>query len=129
MSIQEQIDHIFDGYLHRKGVKKQVARLIDELQASDVDLLLDKIEGIGDVDDYVNETETSIPVERFFAFVDLISALVVLLGPAAIEKAEGRTASNSRYMPWVLKFISDERFYAQIAEQLPSKYRQAVFTR
>lgn len=123
MTIEERINKIFEGYLQRKGVKKEITSLIEELSMSDVDTLLDKIESIGDVDDYANDLETSIPVERFFAFVDLISALIIVLGPEAIEKAGERNSSKSRYMPWVLKFVQDERFHKQVKEQLPSKYR------
>ncbi len=38
MTVQEHVDTIFDGFLHRKGVKKHVASLIRYLQVSDIDL-------------------------------------------------------------------------------------------
>lgn len=123
MNTEERIKKVFEGYIRKKGVKKEITGLIECLTLPDVDILLDKIEGIGDVDDYANELETSIPVERFFAFVDLISALIIFLGPDAVKKASERSSSKSRYIPWVIKFIQDERFYKQIKEQLPSKYR------
>lgn len=123
MNTEEKINKIFEGYIRKKGVKKEITGLIEYLTLSDVDILLDKIEVIGDVDDYANDFETSIPVERFFAFVDLISALIIFLGSDAVKKASERNTSKSRYMPWVIKFIQDERFYKQIKEQLPSKYR------
>ena len=123
MNTEERADKIFEGYLRKRGVKKEITGLIEYLTLSDVDILLDKIESIGDVDDYANDFETSIPVERFFAFVDLISALIIFLGSDAVKKASERSPSKSRYMPWVLKFIQDERFYKQVKEQLPSKYR------
>lgn len=123
MNTEERINKVFEGYIRKKGVKKEITGLIEYLTLSDVDILLDKIESIGDVDDYANELETSIPVERFFAFVDLISALIIFLGSDAVKKASERSASTSRYMPWVIKFIQDERFYNQVKEQLPSKYR------
>jgi len=123
VNAKETLDNIFDGYLAKRGVKREVSDLIDGISVSDVDMLLDKIESIGDVDDYANDLETSIPVESFFAFVDLISAIIILMGPEAIEKIYGRSESKSRYMPWVSKFVLDERFHKQVKAQLPKKYR------
>ena len=123
MNTEERINKIFEGYILKKGVKREVAGLIENLTLSDVDILLDKVESIGDVDDYASELETSIPVERFFAFIDLISALIIFLGSDAVKKASERSSSKSRYMPWVIKFIQDERFYKKVKEQLPAKYR------
>lgn len=120
MTISEQIDEIFVAYISRKGAKKKVAALIQALDASHVDVLLSKVESIGDPSDYANELETSVPVQQFFAFVDLISALILLIGGDAVEQTLARENAKSQYLPWVKKFVSDERFRSQVMQQIPA---------
>lgn len=119
-SVKARIDELFDDYLARRGVKKKIAALVAELDGTHVDLLLDKVAGIGDPMDYANAAETSAPVLQFFAFVDLVSALILLLGPEAIDRATARDAGRSEYLRWVQKYVSDDRFHAQVMEQLPA---------
>lgn len=102
-SVKKRIDALFDDYLARRGVKKKIAALVAELDGATVDLLLDKVEGIGDPMDYANATGTSAPVLQFFAFIDLVSALILLLGPEAIARATARDSRRSEYLRWVQK--------------------------
>lgn len=120
MNIAEQIDEIFVAYLSRKGAKKKIAELVQSLDVTHVDLLLGKVESIGDPSDYTNELETSVPVQQFFAFIDLISALILLIGEEAVAQALARESAKSQYLPWVKKFISDDRFRSQVMAQLPA---------
>jgi hypothetical protein len=124
MTVTEQIDEIFVAYLSRKGAKKKIAALVPILDATHVDLLLRKVESIGDPSDYANELETSVPVHQFFAFVDLMSALILLIGDEAVEQTLARENAKSQYLPWVKKFVSDERFRSQVMEQIPRSARR-----
>ena len=120
MSVSEQIDQIFVDYLSRKGTKRKIAALVQTLDASHVGLLLSKVESIGDPMDYANEAETSAPIQQFFAFVDLISALILLVGDEAVAQTMARECGKSQYLPWVKKFVSDERFHGQVMQQIPA---------
>lgn len=120
MTIVEQIDEIFVAYLSRKAAKKKIAALVQSLDATHVDLLLRKVESIGDPSDYTNKLETSVPVQQFFAFIDLVSALILVVGEEAVAQTLARENAKSQYLPWVKKFVSDERFRSQVMTQLPA---------
>jgi hypothetical protein len=120
MTVTERIDEIFADCIARRGYKKKVAALVEVLDASHTDLLLDKVLRLGDPMDFANEAETSVPVQQFFAFIDLASGLVLLLGPDAVSRALAREARGSEYLPWLQKFVGDERFHAQVLEQIPA---------
>lgn len=120
MTISEQIDDIFVAYLSRKDAEKKIAALVPLLDATHVDLLLRKIESMGDPLDYEDELEGSVPVHQFFAFIDLVSALILLIGGEAVTQTLARENPKSQYLPWVKKFVSDERFRGQVMEQIPA---------
>ena len=120
MTISEQIDDIFVAYLSRKDAEKKIAALVPLLDARHVDLLLRKIESMGDPLDYEDELEGSVPVHQFFAFIDLVSALILLIGGEAVTQTLAREGPKSQYLTWVKRFVSDERFRDQVMEQIPA---------
>lgn len=124
MSQKQIIDELFIDYLAGRSVKKKIAVFMEELNIADVDMLVDKVESIGDVDLYVDELEKSAPAQSFFAFIDLISALILFLGPEAVARAVGRVDNGGKYIPWLKKYLVDERFHNEIKKQLPAKFQR-----
>lgn len=129
MSQKQVLDELFIDYLAGRSVKKKVAAFMEELHISDVDMLVDKVESIGDVDLYVDELERNAPAQSFFAFIDLISALILFLGPEAVTRAAGRVDKGGKYIPWLKKYLVDERFHSEIKKQLPAKFQQLINNR
>ncbi|MEZ5460198.1 hypothetical protein [Dokdonella sp.] len=99
MTVAEQIDEISIAYLSRKGAKKKIPTIVQSLDATRVYVLLRKVESIGDPSDYANDLETSVPVQQFIAFVDLISARILLIGEDAVAQALAGENSRSQYLP------------------------------
>lgn len=125
MTQKQILDELFIDYLAGRSVKKKIAAFVEELHIADADMLVDKVENIGDVDLYVDELEKSAPAQSFFAFIDLISALILFLGPEAVAKALGRVDSG-KYIPWLKKYLADERFHSEVKKQLPAKLQQRI---
>ncbi len=74
---------------------------------------------IGDPADYCNDQETYVPVEPFFDFVDYVSGLIISMGASAQEKVAAYPDGGSQYIPWVKKYVLDERFHPELLAKLP----------
>ena len=118
MKVEEELNTLFDAFLSGSidnSAKKKFKMSID---ASHVEILLKKIESIGDPSDYCNDDETYAPVQEFFDFVDFISALIISLGEAGKLNLAKFRHSNRSYVTWVKKYVTDERFHLQCLKQL-----------
>lgn len=118
MTVQDQLDSLFEDMLAGRGTKRKRRALKESINESHVELLLRKIESIGDPSDYCDDDETHVPVNQFFEFVDYVSALIINLGEAGRVRLDAYPDSRHEYLKWVRKYVTDERFHAQVMQQL-----------
>jgi hypothetical protein len=119
MTIKEELDELFADMLARRGTKRRQKALASQITSHHIDVLLDKIAAIGDPADYCDDQETYVPVEPFFEFVDYVSALIISMGEGPQDKVSAYPDGDSRYVPWVKKYVLDSRFHAQLLQKLP----------
>ncbi len=119
MTAEMLLDSLFDEFISGNIPEAQIVELARQIDVSHIELLMKKVDSIGDPLDYCDDEESHAPVQGFFLFIDLVSALIISLGDAGQQALEKYAGSSSRYVPWVVKYVSDERFHAQIRNQFP----------
>jgi len=119
MSLESELDNIFESMLAKRGTKRQRRAFRQRVGVGDVGMLLDKIASIGDPADYCNDQETYAPVQPFFEFVDYVSGLIIEMGEDAWPQVSEYRDQASQYIPWVKKYVFDERFHRDLLEKLP----------
>ncbi len=119
MSLENELDSIFESMLAKRGTKRMRAAFRQRVGGGDVCMLLDKIAAIGDPADYCNDQETYAPVQPFFEFVDYVSGLIIEMGAEVWPKVSEYPDQASKYIPWVKKYVLDERFHHDLLEKLP----------
>jgi hypothetical protein len=124
----ESLDQIFKSLREGNIPETQILQLYRRLNPSDAKWLMEyvvKLKGpeeyLGDMDEYDDgdNAKSEVIVEGFFKFIDLISGLIIKLGGEAIREAENFENSISPYVPWVLKYCTDQRFAKQISVSFP----------
>jgi len=120
--IGDLLDEVFTDFLDGKVPRAKTAELGVRVRLDDVDILLDKLASIGDVHDYVDDQETSVPAQEFFLFLDLISSLLILLGEPGCERLRSTPEARSPYVAWVKKYVTDDRFHDELRSSFPEVF-------
>lgn len=120
--MEELLDEVFEDFLDGSIVRAKTARLAQLASVATVDVLARKLVAIGDVQDYVDDQETFVPAQDFFQFVDLVSALVLALGPAGVAAFQASADPASPYSAWVSKYVSDDRFHDELRASFPEVF-------
>jgi len=128
MNKLETLQQIFEILRSGEIPEPQILELFGSLKPEDTTWIMQYVETLGgpqdymeDLDEYDDEdnSKAEIIVRGFFGFVDLVSLLILKLGDEAIEEAKRFENSSSYYVPWVLKYCTDQRFANGISESFP----------
>lgn len=114
MDIQEKLREIFLQFIFDKVSKKLLSSIVKSVNLNDLDILLMSVESLDDPSSYCKNHYDSKTVKGFFLYLDFISALIINLGEDAIERITKYKNSKHPFIPWVVKYVEDERFHAQI---------------
>jgi hypothetical protein len=121
-SAEDLLDEVFEDFLTGTIVRTKTACLGRLISIDNVDLLARKLVSIGDVHDYIDDAETTVPALEFFLFVDLISSLVLALGPTGVESFQASADPATPYTAWVAKYVSDDRFHDELRASFPEVF-------
>ena len=125
MNKQELLDSIFSDFRSGRLPEGKILTLSSLLDTKDVPWLMDYVESLNGPEDYFTETNKAthktqeIIVEGFFKFVDLISLLILQMGDSVHSQLASYANRRAGYVPWVIKYVSDERFHTNLRHQFP----------
>lgn len=124
----EILMHIFASLREGNILEEEIIQLCDYLELADVKWMMTYVESIREPEEYLIEIDeydrednakSKVIVHGFFKFIDLVSGLIIKLGDEAIEEAKEFENSPSQYVPWVLKYCTDEGFVKAVSENFP----------
>lgn len=117
MDIQEKLREIFLQFISDKVSKKLLSSIVKSVNLNDLDILLMSVESLDDPSAYCKNDYDNSTVKGFFLYLDFISALIINLGEDAIEKITKYKNSKHPFIPWVVKYVEDKRFHAQVVSK------------
>lgn len=120
MKIDELLEKVFESFIYQREDSNLFKDLKSVISINHLDILAKKLNSLEDPSEYFNVgfNDNKI-VDGFFLYIDLLSALIIYLGEEAINNFSLYADKNSRYFPWVLKYISDQRFYPELINKFP----------
>lgn len=114
MNLNAMLDSAFEQFISNAVSDDLLRSIKSSVTSTDVDKLIRKVESLDDPSAYCkNDLDSKTPA-GFFLFLDFISALIINLGNSAILEANKYSNSKHHFVPWVVKYASDERFHNQI---------------
>lgn len=114
MNLNAMLDSAFEQFISNAVSEDLLRSIKSSVTSTDVDTLIRKVESLDDPSAYCkNDLDSKTPA-GFFLFLDFISALIINLGNSAILEANKYSNSKHHFVPWVVKYASDERFHNQI---------------
>ncbi|BCU05588.1 hypothetical protein [Allochromatium tepidum] len=126
MSTEDRLNMAFRQFLS-SSVSDELLRLIkDSIGPEDVDTLMQAVLSLNDPSEYCKHDLDSETVSGFFLFLDFISALIIQLGDQAIQATKAYQDTRHPFVPWVIKFVNDERFHAEILAKFESLWNDSV---
>lgn len=114
----DSVDQLFHKFMQNKCSDDDLQVFAQSVQQDQVTALLNKVITIGGPQDYIEQYDDA---QRFFAFIDFVSGIVISLGDPAIARLNEYEDSkvNTHYIHYIKQFANDQRFHAQIREQFP----------
>ena len=128
MDKNELLNRILKEFLLGRSPDAEIIELRRSLVVDDASWLMAFIESLQGPEQFMDELDEydgsdnltmEVIATGFFKFVDLVSAYIIMLGDEAILKTKAFENSSATYVPWVLKYCSDERFWQQLADSYP----------
>jgi hypothetical protein len=125
---QESLESIFGQLRSGEMPENEILALAQEIGISDVKWMMERIERLNGPEDFmddINEFDDAdnarsvFIAEGFYLFVDLVSAMILMLGDIAIAEARKIEGSSAHYVSWVIKFCTDKRFTNGLRENFP----------
>ena len=114
MSLEVKLNMVFEQFISNKVSDDLLRRIKDSVTSADIDVLMKKVESLDDPSAYCkNDLDSKTPA-GFFLFIDFISALIINLGDSTIQEANNYSNIKHPFVPWVIKFVNDERFHNEI---------------
>jgi hypothetical protein len=122
MNLNEMLDLAFEQFLSHRVTDELLESIKSSVTSADVDTLILKVESLDDPSAYCkNDLDSKTPA-GFCLFLDFISALIINLGDAAIQETDKYSNSKHRFVPWVVKYASDERFHNEIISRFSNLF-------
>ncbi len=114
MNLNVILDSAFEQFISNRVSDDLLRSLKSSVTSADVDTLIGKVASLDDPSAYCkNDLDSDTPA-GFFLFLDFISALIINLGDSAMLKVNKYSNSKHHFVPWVVKYVSDERFQNEI---------------
>ena len=125
MTKQKSLAAIFKRLRDGEMPEQEIISLSQEIAVSDVEWMMasvaqltgphDFMDDLNEYDDNDN-AKSAVIAKGFFLYIDLISALIMKLGDEAVTQAKCLETSNNHYVPWIIKYCTDQRFAKGIKE-------------
>lgn len=116
-------DEIFKEFILGKNPKDKIINLSNYIDKDDIIWLMDFIETLNDPSDYFsgNQKKDENAISGFFLIIDLVSTFIIKIGYDSFEKIDPYRKSKSKYIPWILKYIDDDRFHSDLINKFDIK--------
>lgn len=122
MNLNEMLDLAFEQFISNTVTDELLKSIKSSVTSADVDTLIIKIESLDDPSAYCkNDLDSKTPA-GFFLFLDFSSALIINLGHSAIQETDKYSNSKHPFVPWVVKYASDERFHNEILSKFSNLF-------
>lgn len=126
MSTEDLLNRAFRQFLSSSVSDELLRSIKDSIGPEDVDTLMQAVLSLNDPSEYCKDDLDSQTVSGFFLFLDFISALIIQLGDQAIRATQAYQDTRHSFVPWVIKFVNDERFHAEILAKFKSLWNDSV---
>ncbi len=113
------LDNLFLIFLSGKDARELIDIFRKDLQLEDIGLMMQKISNLGDPSEYCKNDYDSKTVAGFFLFIDFVSVLIIRLGDDAVNEIDRYSHLPGKFVPWVIKYVKDERFHAELLSKFP----------
>jgi hypothetical protein len=114
MNLNEMLDLAFEQFISNTVTDELLRSIKNSVTSTDVDTMIKKVESLDDPSAYCkNDLDSKAPA-GFFLFLDFISALIINMGNSAIQETDKYSNSKHHFVPWIVKYSSDERFHNEI---------------
>jgi hypothetical protein len=112
-------DEIFKDFILGKIPKDKIINLSNYIDKDDITWLMDFIENLNDPSDYFSgdQKRDENAISGFFLIIDLVSFFIIKIGDDSFDKINSYRKSKSRYIPWILKYIDDDRFHSDLVNK------------
>lgn len=124
MKLREDLEKAFSEMISGSLPLALLKEIKENIRPDDAEILAEKIKSLGDPGDYCKNDCDGKTVEGFFLFIDFVSALLIHLGDCAIERLDAYSDSRHPFLPWVLKYIADDRFHDEILGKFGDLFRK-----
>ncbi|MBF0101056.1 MAG: hypothetical protein HQK77_09135 [Desulfobacterales bacterium] len=114
MNKKEQLDHLFFQFLSGNVSRELIVEFQINIAPDDVGLLLEAVSSLNDPSDYCKNDYDCETVTGFFLFIDFVSALIIKMGNFTSNEIESYSQFTGKFVPWVIKYVKDERFHSDI---------------
>jgi len=126
MSTEDRLNMAFTQFLSNAVSTELLRSIKDSIGPEDVDTLMQAVRSLSDPGEYCEHDLDSETVSGFFLFIDFISALIIDLGDQAIQATLAYQDTRHPFAPWVIKFVNDERFHAEILAKFDGVLNDSV---
>lgn len=125
---QQALDNIFTALRNGNMPEADIIALSKDLEVADVDWIMMYVEPLGGPQDFMDDLDehnavdnnrSSVIARGFFQFIDIVSVLIRGLGEPGISAARGYEDRDSHYIPWVIRYCSDDRFLKELRKSVP----------
>lgn len=123
MNLDEELKQTFSQFLSGDQSETNLRRLVENIDESDVDTLINAVEQLEDPSEYCKDDFDNKTVTGFFLFIDFISALIINLGETATRSVSKYSDTNHPYVPWVVKYVGDPRFHDEIMAKFDKVFK------
>lgn len=119
MEKKQLFEIIFNSFIQGTFPKENIKELVKIITLEDLPWLVEKVIDLKDPSDYFSGSEKrdEKAVVGFFLIIDYISVLIISMGNSGIKELEKYKKEKSTYLPWVIKYVSDERFRNSLLEK------------
>ena len=119
MQKKQLFETICKSFIEGAFPKETIKELVNNITAEDLPWLVEKVIELKDPSDYFSGSEKrdEKAIAGFFLIIDYISFLIISMGTSAIKELEKYQKEKSTYLPWVIKYVGDERFRNSLLEK------------
>ena len=122
MLVKKNLELVFTQFLSNSVSEELLKETRQCVQPADVSILMTMVESLDDPSAYCKSDMDQKTVSGFFLFIDFVSALIINMGDPAVHEIRKYASSTHPFVPWVVKYCTDDRFKNEIMSKFTSVF-------
>jgi len=124
MNLSPYLDKAFSEMISGSSPSALLKEIRENVTPDDADILMEKVNSLGDPSEYCKNDYDGKTVAGFFLFIDFVSALLIHLGDSATQRLDKYSDSRHPFVSWVLKYTADDRFHHEILSKFGDLFKK-----